>query len=377
MLFVWIFLTGCDIFSTPPEDSPPPVSETHMKLVWEIPYEPAGSGVNASPLLLGDSLVIMSAGNEMYAVEQNTGIIRWKYKESDVTCSQTESYSTDGIRIYTTQVEDVRAINISNGSLEWIRPLPEERGGFWTHSTHIGKDALLINGYRTTYSLNKSDGNILWSNYLNAHLGSPAVSGFSVLSSGAKAKYDSSGKDIGTIGTIYSLNIENGDTLWTAKLLGDGHFEKMINDDGIIYGGTYFTWSSGSFEARNATTGELQWAHFTQNTAWSYKDCIVVDDKIFVNSGLGNYVFAFNKYTGQLVWRTVLPGDPLQEKQCFYDGYIYITQGWKLYIIDATNGEVVYSLKPKGRELVTIAVGNGKVFVCGYPTLQCYEVYKP
>lgn len=378
MLFVVILLWGCNLLTTPPpDDSLPPVTETNMKLVWEIPYESAGSGINASPLILGDSLVIMSAGKEIFAVEQNTGKIRWKYRESDITCSQTKEYATDGVRIYTTQVEDVRAINISDGSQAWLTPMKNERGAFWTNSMRLNEDKLFVDGNYTTYSLNKHSGTILWSTFLYDYIGDPLYYNNSIIVSGGRNRYDSSKTIIGAIDSIYSLNANNGEKIWSKGVRGDGPLHKMVVDDGIIYGGTYFTWSSGSFEARNATTGELVWSYYTPNEAWSYNDCIVVDDKVIANCRLGNNVYAFNKLTGQLFWRISLPGDPLQEKQNYYNGYVYITQGWKLFVINPDNGQIIYSLKPKGRSLVTIAVGNGKVFVCGHPTLQCYETYKP
>jgi len=35
---------------------------------------------------------------------------------------------------------------------------------------------------------------------------------------------------------------------------------------------------------------------------------------------------------------------------------------------------MVYSMRgPQGQTIYTIAVGNDRVFVCGYPSLQCYE----
>lgn len=370
---------GCKFF-TAPDDSLLPVTEANMKMIWEIQYEPAGSGVNASPLILGDSLVIMSAGNYMYAIDQRTGNIRWTYKESDVTCSQTKEYATDGVRIYTTEVEDIRAINISDGSQAWIRPLPDERGGFWTNSPTINSDLLFVSSYRTLFCINPSTGAVIWSKSIfpsRGLIGNSAFFNNSVIIGGGYGFNDTSGTTVGSIGKIYSLNCQTGDTIWSATTTGDGNTERIIVDNGIIFSGTDWTWSSGSFEAREATTGKVIWSYYTRNQAWCYKDCILVDDKIIVNSGLSNYVCAFNKSSGQLSWRISLPGNPLQEKHSYYKGFVYITQGWKLFVINPDNGGIVYSLKPKGRDLVTIAVGNDKVFVCGYPTLQCYQTYKP
>ncbi len=376
-----IVFLGCNLLTTPsPDDTIPSVTETNMKMVWEIPYQFAGSGINASPLILGDSLVIMSAGKDIFAIEQNSGKIRWKYRESEVTCSQTIQYATDGVRIYTTQVEDIRAINISDGSQAWITTMKSERGEFWTNSVLVSGDMLFVSGRLTFYCLNTSTGEIIWAKNIlkdRGSLGTPIEYDNSIIVGGGYGFDDTNHVLAGLIGKIFSLNKLNGEMNWSVTGRGDGGYEKLAIDNGIVFAGSYLPWSSGSFEARNASTGELVWTSYTLNEAWSYNDCIVVGDKIIANSRLGNTLFAFNKNTGSLAWRITLAGFPLQEKQCYYNGFVYITQDGKLYIINPNNGAVEYSLKPKGRELITIAVGNKKVFVCGTPTLQCYETYKP
>jgi outer membrane protein assembly factor BamB len=101
-----------------------------------------------------------------------------------------------------------------------------------------------------------------------------------------------------------------------------------------------------------------------------------VADKIIANAGW-YHVAAFDKSTGALLWRTFIANDAESRKLHYHGGYVYHTQGWRLFVIDPKDGRIVFSLKPQGKDLVTIAVGNGRVFVCGYPTLQCYEAYKP
>jgi outer membrane protein assembly factor BamB len=120
-------LWGCNFFTAPKDDDSNKHDEK-MKLLWEIPYEPVGVGINATPLLIGDSLVIMSAGRENLAIQQGTGKVRWRNQLAEQTDIQTNEFKTDGVRVFATHVEDVRAYNLFDGSLAWIILMPEERG---------------------------------------------------------------------------------------------------------------------------------------------------------------------------------------------------------------------------------------------------------
>lgn len=373
-----LLIFGCELFPTPAEELPP-VTETNMRLLWEIPYESAGSGINAAPLILGDSMVVMSAGKDIYMIHQQTGRIIWKYRESNVTTSQTEAYATDGEDLYTTQVQDVRSIRLVNGTSKWVSSHPNAAGGFWTNYPAVKDGRVFASAYASLYCLDANDGDTIWINkfYHRGFISSPEFYENSVILGLGYGFDDSNGVIAGGVSKFMSIDPLTGDIQWTVTAKGDGSINKIIIDEGIVYGGTSFPITSGSFEARNVSNGNLIWSYFTPGQTWNYKDCIVVGDKIIVNTGLGNHIYAFHKKTGALLWRNVIQGDPLQEKQCYYNGYLYITQGWKLYVLDPETGQIVYSLKPPGRSLVKISVGNDKVFVCGFPTLQCYEVYTP
>lgn len=370
--------SGCD-FLTTPDKSLPEVTDTKMKLLWEIPYESAGSGINASPLILGDSLVIMSAGKDIYAVDQSTGIIRWKYRESEFTCSQTEQYSTDGIRIFTTQVEDVRAINISDGKLEWVKPMLDERGGFWSNSTLYINNYLYISGTRSLYCFDPISGDIIWSKNIfkdRGLIGSPKYFNSTIFIGGGYGVDDTNRVLVGIVSKLFSVDSQTGETNWSITAQGNGGLTSIIVDNGYVYGGTHFPYSSASFESIDAFTGMRKWSYYTPNEGWDYNDCIVADDKIIVNTG-PYWVSAFNKNTGALLWRKFIIQNADSWKVYFHNGFIYHPQGGNIYVMNPDNGDIVHTLNPEEREISTISIGNNKIFVCGFPTLQCYEIYKP
>jgi len=375
-VFSCLLFLSCNLFTHPQDDNHP---ADVMKLLWEIPYEFIGIGINATPLMLGDSLVIMSAGKEIFAVEQTTGKTRWKYKASDSTNIQTDEFKTDGIRVFATHVEDIRAINITDGSLAWLTPLPQERGGFFNSEIAYDNGKLYAGGYLKAYCFNASSGSIMWTKQLvpNGQIFDAVASLERVYFSAGYWNVDSEGHAVGGgIPIVFCVNPATGDTIWTARLNGNGGPKLLSTLDGnVIYGGTTFE-SPSSFDAFDASTGQTKWSYLTAQ-GWQYDEATIVGDKVIANAGPYS-VCAFNKYTGALLWRKFIRENAESRKIHYYNGYVYHTQGWRLYVIDPNSGNIVHDMVgPSGQAIVTIAVGNGRVFVQGHPSLQCYEAYKP
>jgi outer membrane protein assembly factor BamB len=375
LLFFILFLSSCSWF-TQPEENKKETPPAPMKLLWEIPYEFVGIGITTTPLAVGDSLVIMSAGKEIYAVEQNTGTIRWRSFISNETNLQSDVFQTDGTFLFATHVEDVRAYRILDGTSAWITELKEACGSLWTDPICLFQNAIYVGGYLSSYKIDAKTGSILWQHLFAPPMAVEGVLPFDgkVCVGGYYGRYDSSGRDIGTVATIVTLNSSTGDSLWTYNLQGRGG--PLILDsvvDNTIFAGTTFE-SPSSFDAFDAATGQRKWSYYTTEY-WDYNEAIIVDDKIIANAG-PYHVCAFNKNTGQLLWRTKIVENPLQGKLVYYKGYVYHTQGGRLYIIDPNTGSVVFTLSGANKtSLYTFAVGNDRVFVCGFPSLQCYEAY--
>jgi len=178
------------------------------------------------------------------------------------------------------------------------------------------------------------------------------------------------------IAKIYCLDRGTGDTLWTYILKGVGGARRVIMDGNTIYSGTTFEFPS-SLDAVDAATAEQKWSYYTKNEYWDYNEITVVVDKVIANAG-PYHVAAFNKHTGQLLWRTFIVEDANAGKLHYYNGYVYHPHGIRIRILDPETGQVVYTLNGANENrLYTMAAGNGRIFVQGSRYLQCYEAYKP
>lgn len=345
-----------------------------MNLIWEIPYEFVGIGITTTPLILGDSLVIMSAGREVFAIDQTSGSIRWKYFVSSETNLQTDEFTTDGERIFATHVEDVRAINISDGSLAWKTMLPEGRGGLWEGTMAYHDKKIFVATRLVVYCIDAVSGGILWQSSVNTSGGLGNVIQYknSIIVGGGYHVRDSTGLLIGSVGKLYFLDSQTGDTVWSHITSGDGWAYYPTIENHVLYVGNYFPFSKGGFEAIDLQTHKRLWKSEIGRYCIS---SVIVDDKVIALVS-EYHIAAFDKNTGDVLWEKMILNDAETRKLHYYEGYIYHTHGWTLFVIDPADGEIVQTFKPKGRDLVTIAVGNGKVFVSGHPTLQCYETLK-
>jgi outer membrane protein assembly factor BamB len=319
----------------------------------------------------------MSAGKEIWAVEQNTGKIRWRTFVDEKTNIQADHFETDGVRIFATHVEDIRAWYIKTGELAWLTPMPEDRGMFFDNAIAYSDSRIFVGGDNNAYCLDAKTGTILWSNGLRKNSG--YVSDTAVYDSlvyfGSSYGIDNTNNG----GTLYALNKFTGDSIWAVRInyKGTGSIAMPpVVENGVVYVGSAWSGPSG-FQAFNAKTGKEIWYYFTPNEFYHYKDAIIVDDLIITNSGW-YWVTALNKSNGNLVWRKFIRQDAESRQVHYYDDYVYHTHGWKLYVIESKTGNIVHEMYgPKGENLVTIAVGNGKVFVQGHPKLMCFTTYKP
>lgn len=360
------FLMSCEPPPGPVQDANP------MKLLWEIPYDFIGIAVDTDPLIVGDSLVVMSAGKELWAVEQTTGAVRWKTFVSNETNLQSKVMRTDGVRIFATHVEDVRAYRLDSGELLWITSLPADRGQFWGDEIAYVDGRLLVGGLHTAYCLDAITGSILWQRQLQT---SGQVTDAAATSNRAYFGGAWGISDFETITNVYCLDLTTGDSVWTQRLSGNGRtylYSSVV--DNTLYAGTTFETPS-SFEAIDATTGVVKWK-YTTSAFWNYNGALVVGDKVIANAGL-YHVCAFDNVSGQLLWRTFIVEDANAGKLHLADGFIYHPHGIRIRILDPNSGRLAYTLYGSHDNwLYTMAVGNGRVFVHGSRYLQCYKTFR-
>ena len=148
-----------------------------------------------------------------------------------------------------------------------------------------------------------------------------------------------------------------------------------VCEDGVVYIGSWRHNPSG-VQAFNAETGEEIWYTQIEGTAL-FSDGVIVGDMLVMNCGY-NHIIGLNKHTGKVQYIKFISQVMISDRLNYYDGYIYTARSGWLYVIDPYTGETVFKTYGGGdRDIVRIAVGNGRVFCEGFNSLFCLEVYKP
>ncbi len=145
-------------------------------------------------------------------------------------------------------------------------------------------------------------------------------------------------------------------------------------EDGFVFAGTAYEGPS-SFECLKASDGTRIWALQTPQSFTHYESAASNSDRVFTSFGLYG-VQALSKSDGHTIWQNTPVQNFETRDLLFYDGVVYRTQGWKLYMFDAVTGKTLIAMTgPKGQALVTIAAGNKRIFVQGHPSIMCYESF--
>lgn len=136
--------------------------------------------------------------------------------------------------------------------------------------------------------------------------------------------------------------------LWKANTTGTNYEESAVTyTDGIAYIGSCSTHGAGHDKifAVDTTTGEILWSNYTGP---GYVGPVIDGDVVYIGSSThgydpGNeYMFAFNRFTGQQLWKTPIYGGIAESVQ-YDEQKIYFCSGFyetKMYALNKNDGSI-------------------------------------
>ncbi|MEA1985720.1 MAG: cobaltochelatase subunit CobN [Euryarchaeota archaeon] len=213
------------------------------------------------------------------------------------------------------------------------------------------------------YSLDKSDGSIIWNNSLggNGGVSTPAVAGDRVFA-GSVGPYGAPGPDDPTTGDLYCINTTNGITLWNKPIESNpGWFGAASSP--LIYDGAVYVVSSSD--------GKLHAFDFDGNKLWDYAASGGSD--IFMSAttdgsriffGGGNAMNCVDIATQSEEW-TFGVGSQVSTTPTVEDGVVYFATGRgekKLYAVDIATGNEIWNRSLYG-SLSSPAISNGRIYI--------------
>jgi len=165
--------------------------------------------------------------------------------------------------------------------------------------------------------------------------------------------------------TEVSAAISNGDAYFENQIINAQTGESTdewgdTNSTPTLANGTAYVHSS-DLEARDPTTGEIQWAYSIANTS-NTTSSTVHDGTVYV---VENSLFAVNSETGEERWTFGRPLD-LQTPPAVRNQTVFLTTpDWTLYAVDTETGEERWNIQPDGGNGLAPppAVANDLVYI--------------
>lgn len=237
---------------------------------------------------------------------------------------------------------------------------PSSNSTLWTYGTG-GSDArarqVIVDGGRV-YGI-RGDSFFVLDETTGAFVLSGGVGGGSETNVGgayALEKIYYTSYDISGQGTIYCYNATSGDKLWTYNTSGQIRHPPTVSGNRVYVG----TLNNYLYSIED---GVLIW--YKELGGPIYSAPAIDGDLLCIGSNDGK-LYAFNISGAQPVslWNFTV-GNSITGPITIKDDKVYFSGGnGYLYVLDRTNGQLIWSWKSKSDEEIEVAVASGIVFVC-------------
>ncbi len=311
-------------------------------------------------------------------------------------------YCNDGSKSY------IAALNIDTGALVWKKEcaISNTYGSWATPAYHDG--LVFTPGDGARYA---SNGTLAWSGLPDNTNGSPMVADGKVVignwdggkyiayneKTGAQAwQFTVNGYAQGTpayhdgnffltswsyggdpAGTLYCINSENGQMVWSAGDSNSAFCGSPCVSGGYVYASSYDFYGAGFLYCYNEANGALVFKVALESSTDSTP--AVHDGKVYVTDGCygfsDHHIYCFDAVTGEQIWSTTADQDigGWTSSVVIADGLVFVgrEQGdmatmafgyTKLFALDADTGTVVWETNNGG---ATVAIHDGVVFTAG------------
>ncbi len=155
-------------------------------------------------------------------------------------------------------------------------------------------------------------------------------------------------------GSLYALDVETGQEIWTAEGLGQLESTGAIAGKTIVSGGI-----RKLVRALDRNNGEELWSFATDHLIQGAP--LIVGDRVYIATD--HAVYALGLQSGQLVWETATGSeDAFMGAPAYENGVIYTTGGKILVALDAETGNELWRVE-KEEQFLGLAVANQLVYV--------------
>lgn len=227
----------------------------------------------------------------------------------------------------------------------------------------IAQNKVVVNNWGGTFCLSE-EGELLWKNSEVKGVFSPTIGYDKVLVGG---------KD----GFLYSLNITNGEILWKTQITSNPGLSGVASPAKIVYDRIYlgsfdFNRGTGYLYCLNEEDGQVLWKNITLSSVY-FSSPSVAENRVFIGTmGLYNSsnlkwtppygLFCFDAKNGDHLWNYSVDGSVGSSPTIVDDKVLFTSKDGHLYCLDTANGNPIWK-KDIGDSVSSPAIWQNKIFV--------------
>lgn len=298
---------------------------------WSYNTDSKGQILFATPSVSNHTIVYTTELGWVTALNLQSGEELWSIRFGNT--NRSTPTIEDGI-VYLSGGSDqnIYALDLETGRTIWIKNIGQPA----IYETPVVKDGKVFVGSSledetTLYALNANNGETLWtleadtSSFFNPTLGEEHL---------YMGTYDNK--------TLSAINPEDGTVVWSYEPEeNEGFLAHPVYKNGVVYAISSDLGSNGTLHALDATNGELLWK--TNNVGDSQANApVAYGDLVIVSSASQPIVRAFNAQTGEEEWSNDETGTILNNGSVTSNGILFISNtNGTLMLIDVYSGDIL------------------------------------
>jgi outer membrane protein assembly factor BamB len=299
----WRYDTGEDLRSTPAIAGAVAYFGTRdgylvaLDLLTQKPkwtFDLGGYPVRASPAV-DDRTVYIGSGFNVFAIDADTGVQRWKTKMD--YAGESSPTVVDGMIFIASKENHLYALDAESGEQIWFY----KTDGLLFGTPSVTDDAVLIGGDDgDLFAIDRENGHLHWKVTLDSAIYStPAIADGRVF--------------VTTKGqTVSAVDLDTGELAWSYPVGGSSSPAVV---DGVVYVGS----DDGALYAIDAEAGGSPIWLFASGSKTVQSPVVAGDEVVFA---AGAMLFSLDRATGEVIWQYPI-GDDVTTDPVILDGYLY------------------------------------------------------
>lgn len=335
----------------------------HEKLTHDWTIDLPAQAVFTSPAAAEGVIVLTNDRGLILAYDELTGEKLWEVttgatNRSSPTIANGKVYVGGGV------ARSVYAIDLRTGLTDWIFK-PANTGVYESPLYHEGvlylSAAWTENGHLS--AVDAQTGTLLW----DTVVGDGLVFGASL------------GDDRLYVGTfegrsLKALSKDDGSLIWSFDHPKHGFAARPVYADGVVYAAST-DFSEGALWALDAATGEVLWSVEDIGDSQAVSP-IVYDNLVIQGSAAKATLRAFDKTSGQEIWRTNRVTTMVNNGAVSANGVLYVVDNVNmLKAVDVFTGEILQLHNLPGQSSSGVAINSGRVIVATSRALSSFASY--